>query len=57
MEYNLFMSESEKRSMCFELMIKAVKAIPDKKYSVRDLDDGAEIIYEYIFDNDIKLIK
>jgi hypothetical protein len=53
-EYNLFMSESEKNSMCFDLMVKAVEAVPDKKYSIRDLKDGAKIIYEFIFNNDIK---
>jgi hypothetical protein len=48
------MTESEKRSMCFELMVKAVEAIPNKKYSIRDLKDGANIIYEFIFNKNIK---
>jgi hypothetical protein len=43
------MTESEKRSMCFELMVKAVQAIPDKIFSIKDLKDGAKIIYEFIF--------
>jgi hypothetical protein len=52
MEYNLFMTESEKRSMCFKLMVKAVKAVPDKKYTIRDLKEGAKVIYEFIFNKD-----
>jgi hypothetical protein len=53
-EYNFFMTESEKRSMCFELMTKAVEAVPGRKYSIKDLKDGAKIIYEFIFGKDIK---
>ena len=48
------MTESEKHSMCFELMVKAVEAVPDRKYSIRDLKEGEKIIYEFIFNNDIK---
>jgi hypothetical protein len=48
------MTESEKYSMCFELMIKAVEAVPNRKYSTRDIKDGAKIIYEFIFNKAIK---
>jgi hypothetical protein len=53
MDYNVFMSESEKRSLCFELMVKAVGAMPDRIFYARELAEGAKVIYEYIFGDDI----
>jgi hypothetical protein len=53
MDYNLFMTESEKRSLCFELMVKAVGAMPNRFFNARDLAEGAKVIYEYIFGDDI----
>jgi hypothetical protein len=48
------MTEREKRSMCFELMVKAAQAVPDRKYSTRELKEGARVIYEFVFGKEIK---
>jgi hypothetical protein len=43
------MTEHEKKMLCIDLMVKAVEANPLLTYSNKEIQEGADVIYNYIF--------